>query len=162
MVLPIAPLVSTSLNVKNVSATRPSPAATLPRGLDGLRVLVVDDEPDARELLGVVLETCGIDVVQVSSAAEALAAFETFDADVIVSDIGMPGEDGYSLIRSIRTLPSDAKRKVPVIALTAYARNEDRTRALVEGFNHHMTKPVEPAALVAAVTDLAGFVPKSA
>ena len=161
MSLPTAPLAAVSIRPKSVAATKVVETELVPRGLDGLRVLVVDDEPDARELLGVLLETSGVEVALASSAAEALTALASFDADVVISDIGMPVEDGYSLIRSIRTLADEDKRNVPAIALTAYARNEDRTRALVEGFNHHMTKPVEPAALVAALVDLAGFVPRA-
>ena len=90
------------------------------------------------------------------SAAEALETYEWFDADILISDIGMPGEDGYSLIRNVRTLSKESKRAIPAIALTAFARNEDRTKALVAGFNVHIAKPVEPAALVSAVLDLAG------
>jgi CheY-like chemotaxis protein len=87
---------------------------------------------------------------------EALAVIEEYSPQVIVSDIGMPAEDGYALIRSVRTLPSESKRNVPAIALTAFTRNEDRTRALTEGFNVHIAKPVEPTALIQAVIDLAG------
>ena len=76
--------------------------------------------------------------------------------DVIVSDVGMPGEDGYALIRSIRTLDAESKRNIPAIALTAFSRNTDRRRALVERFNRHMGKPVEPMALVRAIAELAG------
>ena len=92
------------------------------------------------------------------SAREAMIDLASFTPHVIISDIGMPDEDGYSFIRSVRTLPADEKKNIPAIALTAFARNEDRTRALVEGFNHHMAKPVEPATLVRAVVDLAGHV----
>jgi CheY-like chemotaxis protein len=128
----------------------------LPGALQGLRVLVVDDDADARELIGYVLETCGTEVRLAGTAAAALEQLMTYTPDVIVSDIGMPDEDGYSLIRSIRTLPVEEKKDVPAIALTAFARNEDRTRALVAGFNLHMAKPVEPDALVRAVLELAG------
>jgi CheY-like chemotaxis protein len=121
-----------------------------------VRVLVVDDEPDARELIAYLLETCGMKVQVAGSAAEALALLASDLPDVVVSDIGMPDEDGYSLIRSIRTLPREEQNSIPAIALTAYARNEDRTRALVEGFNVYMSKPVEPSTLVAAVAELAG------
>ena len=76
--------------------------------------------------------------------------------DLLVSDIGMPEEDGYSLIRNVRALPSKEKARIPAIALTAFARNEDRTRALLEGFNVHMAKPVEPAELLLALADLGG------
>jgi CheY-like chemotaxis protein len=86
---------------------------------------------------------------------QALKLLETFTPHVIVSDIGMPGEDGYALIRSVRMLPSAEKKGIPAIALTAFAQNEDRTRALLAGFNAHMGKPVEPQALVKAVAELA-------
>lgn len=155
--LPISPLVSTTLGISRVPATNQRAAdGILPTGLDGLRILVVDDEPDARELIGYMLETCGMEVRAAGSAAEAMKALETFTPHVIISDVGMPDEDGYFLIRNIRTLPNEEKKKIPAIALTAFARNEDRTRALVEGFNLHVSKPVEPSTLVRAVLDLAG------
>jgi signal transduction histidine kinase/ActR/RegA family two-component response regulator len=157
--LPVSPLLSTTLGVSRGPATKPeSDNVPLPAGLEGIRVLVVDDEPDARELVAYVLETCGVEVRVAASAADALTELSTYKPHVIISDIGMPNEDGYSLIRSIRTLPSDQTKNTPAIALTAFARNEDRTRALVEGFNLHMVKPVEPAVLVKAVIDLAGHV----
>jgi CheY-like chemotaxis protein len=156
--LPISPLVSTTMGISRIPATKQQAGkASLPTGLDGIRVLVVDDEPDARELVAYVLESCGMEVVSVASAAAALEELKRFAPHVIVSDIGLPEDDGYSLIRSIRTLP-DEKKGIPTIALTAFARNEDRTRALVAGFNLHMAKPVEPSVLVRAVADLAGDV----
>lgn len=156
--LPISPLVSTTLGVSRVPATSGTThaAESLPTGHSGVAVLVVDDDPDARELVTVVLESCGMEVNAVASAAEALALLTTYTPTVLCSDIGLVDEDGYTLIRSIRSLPDAAKQKIPAIALTAFGRNEDRTRALVEGFNVHMAKPVEPAALVRAVLELAG------
>jgi signal transduction histidine kinase/CheY-like chemotaxis protein len=154
--LPISPLLTTTLGVSQVPATRDEPPhGNAPIDLQGLRVLVIDDEADARELIGYLLETCGASVKQATSAAEALEVLNSNPLDLIISDIGMPGEDGYALIRSIRTLPVEAKRNVPAIALTAFARNEDRSRALVAGFNVHIAKPVEPSVLVRAVVDLA-------
>ncbi len=159
--LPISSLVSTTLTSSRVPATTPpTDSVPLPTGLEGIRVLVVDDDPDARELVAYVLERCGMEVRLAGSAREALTELETYMPDVVVSDISMPGEDGYALVRSIRTLSSEDKRNIPAIALTAFARNEDRTRALVEGFNLHMAKPVEPTSLVGAVADLAGRVPR--
>jgi CheY-like chemotaxis protein len=140
-----------------VPATRPpSPGTALPSGLEGLRALVVEDEPDAAELIAYVLETCGMEVRVASSAAEALEELEGYTPNVIVSDIGMPVADGYAFIRAVRTLPAEEKKAIPAIALTAFARHEDRARALVEGFNAHVTKPVEPAVLAKAVAELAG------
>ena len=157
--LPTRPLVSTTVSVSHVPATLP-PARkeSRPADLLGVRVLVVDDEPDARELVAYVLETCGAEVHSAGSTAEALAALQSFTPHVIISDIGMPDLDGYALIRSVRTLAAAAMRNIPAIALTAFARNEDRTQALVAGFNMHMAKPVEPTALVSAVLDLTGVV----
>jgi signal transduction histidine kinase/ActR/RegA family two-component response regulator len=155
--LPVSPLVSTTLGVSRVPATRAQAAATAPPvGLEGIRVLLVDDEADARELVTYVLERSGVEVRAAASVAEALGELRTYTPHVIVSDIGMPDEDGYFLIRSIRTLAAEDKKNIPAIALTAFAGKEDRTRALVEGFNRHMAKPVEPTALLNAITDLAG------
>jgi signal transduction histidine kinase/CheY-like chemotaxis protein len=155
--LPISPLVSTTLGVTKVPATKQSSASTvMPAGLDGVSVLVVDDEPDAAELVAYVFETCGMEVRVAGSAAEALEVLEGYTPDVIVSDVGMPVEDGYAFIRAVRTLAADGKKNIPAIALTAFASNEDRARALVEGFNAHMAKPVEPAVLAKAVAELAG------
>ncbi len=152
--LPVGALVSASLGVKTVTATKPSESPSLPHALHGVRVLVVDDEPDAREMLGVLLEMCGAEVQTVASVAEAIAALEPFHRDVMVSDIGMPDADGHTLIRAVRTSPSEVIKAIPAIALTAYARSDDRTRALVAGFNVHLTKPVEPDLLVRTITDL--------
>ena len=121
----------------------------------GVRVLVVDDDPDARELLTVLLEACGMLVRTAASARAALDALCEEPPDVLVSDIGMPEEDGYSLIRKIRALQDDEQRAVPAIALTAFARTEDRQRALRAGFDRHLAKPVEPSALTAIIADLA-------
>ncbi len=161
--LPVSPLLSTTVGVSQVPATQKEPSSARPPArLPGFRVLVVDDEPDARELIGFVLESCGAEVRLAASAAEALEVLGSYTPDVIISDIGMPDEDGYSLIRSIRTLDQAHKKDIPTIALTAFARNEDRTRALIAGFNLHMAKPVEPSALVRAVLELGGSAPREA
>lgn len=157
--LPVSPLLSSTLGVSRPATTKtPAASRLLPRGLEGIRVLVVDDEPDARELIAHVLTSCGMDVRVANSAADALDELGRFTPHVILSDIGMPEEDGYALVRSVRTHQDETKRGVPVIALTAFARNDDRTRALVEGFNLHLSKPVEPMELVRAVIDLSGSV----
>jgi signal transduction histidine kinase/ActR/RegA family two-component response regulator len=126
-----------------------------PSGLEGLRVLVIEDEPDARDLLATILETCGVHVRTARTAADALRQLEEVSPDVIISDIGLPGDDGYSLIESIRKLESEGKH-VPALALTAYARTEDRNRALAAGFTAYATKPIEPSALLAQVAELSG------
>ncbi|MFT3764825.1 MAG: ATP-binding protein [Minicystis sp.] len=120
--------------------------------LAGVRVLVVEDEPDAREMALRVLEESGAAVRTAASAAEALAAIDAARPDVLVSDIGLPEMDGYELIRRVRA--GAPARDVPAIALTAFARPEDRTRALGAGFQSHVTKPLEPSALVATVARL--------
>ena len=121
--------------------------------LAGVRVLVVDDEPDARELIGEVLRRCEAVVVTAGSSAEAVRLAERERFDALVSDIAMPGEDGYTLIDRLRALPGEMGA-MPALALTAYARAEDRARAIAAGFQHHCAKPVEPAALVAALARL--------
>ncbi len=118
----------------------------------GLHILVVDDEDDAREMLIELLKLCGAVVTSASSASKALAALDQDAFAIVVSDLGMPEEDGYSLIKKIRT--SSKTAKLPVIALTAYARAEDRTRALRAGFNTHVAKPIEPSELLAVIASL--------
>jgi PAS domain S-box-containing protein len=127
-----------------------------PPELTGLDVLVVDDELDAREMLRTMLESCGARVHLASSAAEGLRLLQAHQPAVLISDIGMPEEDGYKLIQKVRSLSANAGGKTPALALTAYARSEDRTRALMSGFNNHLTKPVEPLELLAMVASLAG------
>jgi signal transduction histidine kinase/ActR/RegA family two-component response regulator len=124
--------------------------------LCGVRILVVDDHTDARELLSIVLISAGAEVSSADSARAALAALQRTRPDVLISDIGMPGEDGFALINSIRSLPQEEGGKTPMIALTAYATEDDRLRALAAGFEDHLPKPVEPATLVTAVAHLVG------
>jgi len=119
-------------------------------------VLYVDDEPDARELAKRVLSDQGALVVTAESAEEARRLLGSVRPDVLVADIGMPHEDGYSLIRSIRALPESEARTVPAAAVTALARSEDRRRALLAGFQTHVAKPVDVVELIAVVATLAG------
>ena len=125
------------------------------RALRGVRVLVVDDEFDARALLKAMLERSGAQVLAVPSAREAFESIETWKPDVLIADIGMPVEDGYSLIRRIRALPRERGGQTPALALTAYARTEDRIRALSEGYQMHLAKPVDRVELTTVVTSLA-------
>ncbi|HUG54283.1 MAG TPA: response regulator [Vicinamibacteria bacterium] len=124
--------------------------------LTGVEVLVVEDETDARELIRTVLEQLGAAVITASSGAEALAAMDGRHLDVLLSDIEMPGMDGYHLLRAVRERPADRGGLIPAAALTAYARPEDRAAALVAGFQLHVAKPVQPAELAAVVSRLAG------
>src|SRR5690606_17181305 len=121
----------------------------------GITVLAVDDEPDARNLIRRVLENCGARVVLATTAAEGLQRVMSERPDMIVSDIGMPGEDGYEFIRKLRQLKAEEGGRTPAAALTAFARAEDRTRALRAGFQTHVAKPVEPTELTAVVASLA-------
>ncbi len=124
--------------------------------LSGLRVLVVDDEPDARELIDMVLSDCGASVSTAPDATTALEMLKAALPDVILSDIGMPEVDGYEFLKRARVLMQHANRRVPAIALTAFARSEDRTRALHAGYQVHVAKPVEPTELAATVASAAG------
>jgi len=143
-----------------VTAERPQPRnrpdgplATLPR-LDGLRVLVVDDESDARNLLTTVLSQSGAQVTAVATVTDALEKLKLMKPDLLLSDIEMPDEDGYSLIRKVRSLTKNQGGLTPAIALTAHARFSDRMRALSAGFQMHLPKPVEPAELVTIIANL--------
>jgi PAS domain S-box-containing protein len=127
--------------------------------LAGVRVLVVDDEPDARELIRHILSDCGAKVVTAAGAEPGLACLETDSFDVIISDIGMPDVDGYEFLRRARSAMQKSGERIPAIALTAFARSEDRTRALQAGFLVHVAKPVEPAELAATVASVAGRTP---
>lgn len=124
--------------------------------LSGLKVLVVDDEPDARDLLEHVLAECEAQVLTASNAEDAVAIIEREKPNVLVSDIGMPNVDGFELLRKVRALGIARGGSLPAIALTAFARSEDRARALRAGFQVHVSKPVEPAELVATVASVAG------
>jgi PAS domain S-box-containing protein len=134
-----------------------TPVTSLPPSLDGLQVLIVDDETDAREFITAVLESHGINVTAVATGAEALAALEGFRPDVLVSDIRMPDENGYSLIRKIRELEAEKGWHIPAAALTAYVA-EDREKALSAGFESHLHKLAQPTELVEMVARLAGRV----
>jgi CheY-like chemotaxis protein len=126
-----------------------------PKDLDGLSVLVVDDERDARECVAQLLRLRGAEVHQADAPLSALAFLAMHTPDVMISDIVMPGGDGYALMRRVRSLGHKQKRTIPAIALTAFAREVDRARALGAGFDVHMPKPLEPAVLMQTVLDLA-------
>jgi PAS domain S-box-containing protein len=124
--------------------------------LRGLRVLVVDDEKDTLEVIAAALNLYGAEATTARSVREASLALERGGLDVVISDLGMPGEDGYEMIRRLRARPAARGGMTPALALSAYARDEDKERALSAGYNAHLSKPVEPARLVAAVARLAG------
>jgi CheY-like chemotaxis protein len=132
-----------------------------PPSLCDLTILVVDDDPDALNLLTRILSDGGASVVAAASALEALEVLPRIRPDLLVSDIGMPGNDGYDLIQKIRSFSSVDGRATPAVALTAFARSEDRLRALLAGDQIHVSKPVEPAELIAVCASLAGRLGRS-
>jgi signal transduction histidine kinase/ActR/RegA family two-component response regulator len=127
-------------------------------GLTGVRVLVVDDEQDTRRLISTVIAQSGAEVTACASAGEALEKLKTWRPHILMSDIGMPGEDGYALIKQVRALPPERGGRTPAAALTAYARDEDRGRVLTAGYQLHIAKPFNPKELLAAVSDLQSYV----
>jgi len=124
--------------------------------LKGLRILVVDDEGDSRDLVRAILTRYGSEVNCCESSAEALKAVRDWKPDLLISDIGMPTEDGFTLIRKIRKMKSKQARETPAVALTAYVTREDRESALTAGFQLHIAKPIEPSALVMSIASVTG------
>ena len=122
--------------------------------LAGTRVLIVDDDPDAREVIGAILRHYGASVVVATSVSTALVALRREQVDVLIADLGMPIEDGYDLIRHVRSSETDKIAQLPAAAVTAYTTEEDRDRVLAAGFQFHLAKPVDPAVLVATVERL--------
>jgi CheY-like chemotaxis protein len=157
------PIVRTDADVERTSGARErryaeSAGSPKPRAqrLDDLRIVVVDDDADGRTLTALVLAQAGASVKAVASAREALHALEVQPAEALVTDIGLPDEDGYALLRAIRQREADGGGFLPAIALTGYARDEDRRRVLAAGFQGHVAKPVEPAELIATIAAVAG------
>ncbi|MBD2122296.1 response regulator [Trichocoleus sp. FACHB-262] len=153
------PLIPVRIEESNTERIHPTIAQAVPfnnpPSLKGVRVLIVDDEVDARNYLLAVLEQCEAETLAATSAQEAIELLLAQKPDVLVSDIGMPEEDGYSLIHRIRALPVEQGGSIPAVALTAYARTEDRTRVIAAGFQIHIPKPVEPAELATVIASLA-------
>ncbi len=146
--------VANSPHVPQTPAISHLPRQDVPLNLGRKRVLLVDDEKDARELVREILHRSNADVSAAASVREALEHLAGGIPDILVCDLAMPVEDGYSLIRRLRQLPPDHGGQIPAIALTAYARDEDRIRALTAGFQMHLTKPVEPRQLIEAIAHL--------
>jgi CheY-like chemotaxis protein len=131
-----------------------SERSTADEPLSGMRILVVDDEPDMRELISFSLEDAGAEVLTVAVPQEALTALTNFQPDVLLSDIGMPGMDGYMLLRQVRSLPPEGGGLIPAIALTAYAGEFNKQQALQAGFHRHLAKPIEPDQLIKTIAAL--------
>ena len=142
-----------ALGERRTAASAASPLPRLPR-LDGLRILVVDDNLDGRTLTSLVLTQAGASVTAATSVREAIQMLEGDRPDALVSDIGLPDEDGYALIRQIRQYEVEHGGFLPAIALTGYARAEDRARILAAGFQAHIPKPVEPVELTAVIATI--------
>jgi signal transduction histidine kinase len=157
--LPLAPVQAPAERASDRGLSGPRQPAREPEAVDlsGVDVLLVDDEADARELMQRVLLDAGARVRLAGSAAEALREFGQRRPDILVSDVGMPDEDGYTLMGQVRRLEDEERTsRVPAIALTAFARAEDRRKALLAGFQLHIAKPIEPAELTAAIASLSG------
>ena len=153
--LPQLTALGSSVTAATEEGTREGADATTEVRLDGLSVLVVEDDADTGRMLAQVLSERGADVTHAGTSADAIAAIERAIPDVLISDIGMPGQDGYDLIRRVRALGPEAGGRVPAIALTAFAREEDVHRALEAGFDLHTAKPIDPAELARAVARVA-------
>lgn len=147
------PLITSGKKRDDSVSSLPSLAHT-DQALSGMRILVVDDEPDMRDLISFLLKQAGANVVTVAIAQEALTALSEFLPNVLLSDIGMPEMDGYMLLRQVRLLPSEQGGKVPAIALTAYAGELDQKQALAAGFQRHLAKPIDPEVLVKEIAQL--------
>lgn len=148
-----------TLPMRAISVDQPRPAllaATASRLLAGLRVLVCEDDADSRDLLQAVLSSEGATVLVAAAASEAMDHLREFRPDVLVSDIGLPIVDGYTLMRQIRALSADEGGRIPAIALTAYAGADDARKAFSAGYQLHLAKPVDPSELAARVAYLAG------
>jgi len=124
--------------------------------LDGARILLVEDDPETLDMIKFVFDKCGAEVITAVSASEALETLERFRPDALISDIAMPDQDGYDLIRRVRSRDPERGGKIPAVAITAYTSAEDRVRTLTAGFQLHVAKPVDPEELIAMVASLTG------
>ena len=150
--LPLTPVVHPAAETDDVVTPKPARKKLEPRKLlSGRRVLVLDDDGDMRDLIKMILEDAGATVFAAGSVSVAIGAFDQAIPDVAVSDLAMPGEDGYAFAQRVRTAENEAARRVPLVAMTAYARAEDRRRVLAAGFDRHVAKPIEPEELVEAL-----------
>lgn len=145
-----------AVHIEKAREVKETPRTDLRARLTGTRVLIVDDDPDAREVVAAILRHYGASVIVATSVSTALVALRREHVDVLVADLGMPIEDGYDLIRQVRSSETDKIARLPAAALTAYTTEEDRDRVLAAGFQFHLAKPVDPAVLVATVERLRG------
>jgi CheY-like chemotaxis protein len=153
--MPTPPATNVSLRqTQSSTQSQPEAAASTESSLQNAKILVVEDEADSRDIISVVLTASGAEVRTARSVKEGLELLQAWQPNLLISDIGMPHEDGYALIQQVRQLPATAGGAIPAIALTAYARPEDRNKALALGFQQHLTKPISPTELNAAVASL--------
>jgi signal transduction histidine kinase/ActR/RegA family two-component response regulator len=152
--IPVAPVRTSIPDSEPSSSSSAPPEFDRPASLDGVKALVVDDEEDTRELVAYVLEQCGVRVTLAGSSADAIARLDEQRFDVIVSDVGMPGEDGLALVRRLRARSTETGGRMPALALTAYSRSEDRAAAIRAGFDSHLAKPVDPSELTLTIAAL--------
>lgn len=143
------------LQLKGLKLRDDSSTCSESSSLEGLRLLVVDDDLDTRELLTVLFAEDGAEVIAVASFKEALAVLERLKPDILISDIKLPGEDGYTLIRKVSDWQAERGEQIPAIALTACAGKEDRIRALLAGFDQHVPKPIDLGEFTTLVANLA-------
>jgi CheY-like chemotaxis protein len=155
VILPVAPFRDADRR-EHPAATRGAVFDCANFDLEGVRVLVADDEPDARMLIERLLKQCRAQVLTAAGTDQALELLKAHSPDVLISDIGMPGIDGFQFVRQVRLLPPSDGGRTPAIALTAFARSEDRTRAMLSGYQVHIAKPIETQELLATVGNLAG------
>jgi signal transduction histidine kinase/DNA-binding response OmpR family regulator len=156
--LPIAQpaFIKTSVHDSAIHAASNGSSKPNENVLHGLRILVVDDEADSRELVATILKRSGGEVRCSPSAADAIQTFKEWQPDLLVSDLAMPNEDGFALLKKVRNLKSKRARQIPAVALSAYASDEDRALSLAKGFQMHLTKPIEPDNLVTSIAAAAG------
>jgi CheY-like chemotaxis protein len=156
--LPVAAILPSPADQPPKSGASSEETASESHDLTGLRIHLVDDDALGRGMIATLLRSNGATVTEAGTAADALKMMDPAPPDVLISDIGMPGEDGYSLIREVRQLDANRERQTPAVALTAYASPKDRRLALAAGFNTHVPKPVEPAEFLEVIAHLAGRV----
>ncbi len=149
--LPVLSVAATPAKLPEEIANSTSPADIITARLNGKKILVVEDEPDSRQMIEAILQMHDAQVQSVADVPAALQIFPLWKPDVLVSDIGLPGEDGYSLLRQLRALPDEQGGAIPALALTAFARESDRIAAQEAGFQDHLTKPISPTQLAVAV-----------
>ena len=154
--LPLLPADHAAAVGQPLASYRPAIQGSATSRLDGVRLLVVDDDPEARELFGVVAESVGAEIRMAPSARDAVDILGAWRPDVLLSDIEMPVDDGYALMQQVRRLDTPGGPPIAAIAVTAHSRPEDRIRALAAGFNWHLPKPVDPSELVAVLASLTG------